>query len=651
MLQNVRKFWIEGVLENSLYVTTLLELGLKQTSGKVENPWETLLRKPGLEDEILPIGTRILDVFERLNGKFLILGDPGSGKTTSLLELARDLLVHAETDDAHPIPVVFNLSSWSEERKPLTDWLIDELSGKYLVPKKVASEWLETDVLLLLDGLDEVALQYRDNCVQAINTYREEHGFADIVVCSRTADYEALANRFKLNGAIVIQPLDDTQIDQYLTRLGPELSTVRTMVQEDEALIELSRSPLMLSILVLAYRGVSPKDLPTYDTPEAQRKHLFDVYVQRMFERRGRETLYTQQQTTHYLNWLARSMLQHSQSVFQIEKMQPIWLSESQHRWFGSVLRLIHWPFTAIINGIPFLLAGPAMGISGWIFGLSVGVAGFILAWTALTGSYWKRNVNMMLIGSAYGLAWGVSIGSAYGLSRGFYTTLVVTIIYSLGNMLSITIRRQMDGEQNHIAVVEKLRFSTTKITPWAGTAGLVMGFVNIFGFQVTLGSDTVNLSQFTLGCASSCVIFSISFLVLSGLTADEVAIRTQPNEGIRRSLANANLFAIATFIAISLLGILGISWVTSLEKGLAVGLAAGVSTSYGFWFIFGGYSVLQHLTLRFVLTRSGLVPWNYAQFLDSAASCILLRKVGGGYIFIPSVPQWMKQLDSPSLE
>ncbi len=28
-------------------------------------------------------------------------------------------------------------------------------------------------------------------------------------------------------------------------------------------------------------------------------------------------------------------------------------------------------------------------------------------------------------------------------------------------------------------------------------------------------------------------------------------------------------------------------------------------------------------------------MPWNYARFLDYAAERILLRKVGGGYIFI----------------
>jgi predicted NACHT family NTPase len=97
------------------------------------------------------------EVFERLNGKLLILGEPGSGKTTTLLELARDLLARAGADEAHPIPVIFNLSSWSENHKPLGDWLVDELSSKYQVPRKVAEQWIAEDaLLLLLDGLGAV---------------------------------------------------------------------------------------------------------------------------------------------------------------------------------------------------------------------------------------------------------------------------------------------------------------------------------------------------------------------------------------------------------------------------------------------------------------------------------------------------------------
>jgi hypothetical protein len=43
----------------------------------------------------------------------------------------------------------------------------------------------------------------------------------------------------------------------------------------------------------------------------------------------------------------------------------------------------------------------------------------------------------------------------------------------------------------------------------------------------------------------------------------------------------------------------------------------------------------VQHFVLRCLLWCAGCIPFNYARFLDYAAERILLRKVGGGYIFI----------------
>ena len=60
-----------------------------------------------------------------------------------------------------------------------------------------------------------------------------------------------------------------------------------------------------------------------------------------------------------------------------------------------------------------------------------------------------------------------------------------------------------------------------------------------------------------------------------------------------------------------------------------------------GFWFglMFGltgggGLAIIRHVFLRLILYRSSDIPWNYARFLDYAASIGILRKVGGGYIF-----------------
>ena len=49
----------------------------------------------------------------------------------------------------------------------------------------------------------------------------------------------------------------------------------------------------------------------------------------------------------------------------------------------------------------------------------------------------------------------------------------------------------------------------------------------------------------------------------------------------------------------------------------------------------YGGLDLLRHFTLRIVLQRTEQWPARLVPFLDYAAGLNLLRKVGGGYLFV----------------
>src|SRR5215467_4279639 len=119
LLQRVRSFWITGVLEQSLYSEALLTLGFQVQPDAIANPWSLIIQESEHVSTPLPAGTRITEVYDEAGGELLILGEPGAGKTTVLLELARELLNRAEQEQTHPMPVVFNLSSWRRKRHPL----------------------------------------------------------------------------------------------------------------------------------------------------------------------------------------------------------------------------------------------------------------------------------------------------------------------------------------------------------------------------------------------------------------------------------------------------------------------------------------------------------------------------------------------------
>ena len=119
----------------------------------------------------------------------LILGEPEVGKSTLLLELARGLLTRAGQDTTQPVPVLVNLSSWALNKPPLplTTWLEEQVQSKCGIQRHLTRGWIEqNELLLLLDGLDEMEQDARPTCVAFIDAYQEqaEH-IVRLVVCSR----------------------------------------------------------------------------------------------------------------------------------------------------------------------------------------------------------------------------------------------------------------------------------------------------------------------------------------------------------------------------------------------------------------------------------------------------------------------------------
>ena len=374
MLRLVNGIWVNGVLNKSLHNAVLIELGLEERKDAVDHPdrpWDMVLQTTDKPNRVLPAGTRIVEVFDDVGQALLILGKPGSGKTTTLLQLARQTIGRAEENPTQPIPVVFNLSSWINPAQSIADWLVDELNTKYNIARKIAQPWVENDqLLLLLDGLDEVAEQKRDACVGAINKFRREH-LVQIVICSRTAEYESLATSLKLNSAICIQPLKKKQISDYLDKFGGGLTALRNMLQGDKPQQELSRSPLMLNIMTLSYQGASAEELGQLDTIESRREHLFNKYIDRMFKRlaRAKSKIYPRAKTIKWLSWLAEKMSQHEQSVFLIERMQPTWLPQAQQRQYTIAAVLVSGLIFGVILGpILGLMGGPILGLIGGLF-------------------------------------------------------------------------------------------------------------------------------------------------------------------------------------------------------------------------------------------------------------------------------------------
>ena len=312
MIDSVYNYWIEGVLEDRLSGYALLDLHLHLEPDFVSGDDND----DGYTQEIADSAENILHIFQSYNGKLLILGDAGVGKSTLVLTLTRELLYQANEDDNHPIPVIFNLSSWSGN-VGMGDWIQHELNEKYQVPASIAERWIENDsLLLILDGLDEVSDTHRQNCMDAINQWRDEHSFVDVIVSCRTVDYMTLSGQLNLNGATVIQPLSDEQVIDYLTSIGTGTAGMQSMLQQYPEMRELSHSPLMLGVMLTAYQDVTMEKIPDMESLTQRQNYLFDRYVELVWQRRAAEKQFSLDEIRSGFSNLASKMYQRSQSMF-----------------------------------------------------------------------------------------------------------------------------------------------------------------------------------------------------------------------------------------------------------------------------------------------------------------------------------------------
>jgi hypothetical protein len=694
LLTKVKQFWIDGVLNQSVHGAALIELGKTTLPAvAIEHPWASVLELPDQTARDLPPDRGVLSVFEAAGRSLLIASEPGSGKTTTLLELGRELIVRAERDPAQPIPVVFNLSTWAEKRPAVLDWLAAELASKYSVPKRLGQGWLEGNRLtLLLDGLDEVKADYRADCVDAINGFVRDTGVPGLAVCSRLNEYTDLPVRLRLQGAIRLLPLTADQVDAALDRVGPALSGLRTALRQDAGLQALAQSPLMVSVMSLAYmdRGGDLLHENAGEPLEARRARIFETYIERMFERRGRSARpFAKERTRHWLGWLARQMELHGQSIFLFERLQPSWLESRGQLWTYAILSRL----------LPALALGVAEGTFYWFY-IGVTFGGYRAGKRLYFG-------EALSVGVGVGLLFGIGAGiiDALRMRRGkpaaggsaeresiwrttgrvamhwfnFVVALMLTgadparAAFGLIWSLLFGLRGRGRNLTNDIHTVEALGWS------WKGAGkgvlrGMGLGLsLTVMGVLLTmLGvqfwaplDQTIRLDGWMIWAVRLVAwmpVFGLVGLAVGGLTGRALPTTATPNQGIRLSIRNAFFggavlatcagLAIAATVVLMVLilmpevlsavaknvGVPPRGWIALIAlsaAALLVGAWVGLYFALFGWLIYGGMDAVEHGVLRYLLRRSGGAPRRYARFLDYAAELVFVRKVGGGYLFI----------------
>lgn len=617
LLKRVRTIWIEGMLEQSLQHAVWIDLHLQKQPDALDNPWRLMVQELDREPHPLPPGTSIIQVFDEADEDLLILGDPGAGKTTLLLYLARTLLDRAERDEHRRMPVIFHLSSWARQRLPFDQWLLEELVTRYHVPRKIGLAWLDSNQIFpLLDGLDEVIEPARPACLQAITTFTQRASDTiPMIICCRTEEYRALSVQIPLHYAVMLLPFSDDQIEMYLSSVSGSLDALRQVLREDRDLLELARRPLLLSIFTQAYQREDSLAFLADTTRDEYPRALFRQYVNHMLKRRAQLQQGTAEQARCWLSYFATQLYQQQQTLFAVEELQPSWLPERYRSWYRRGMILAY--------GLAFgLLGGP-------IFCLTFG-----LDYTLIHPAF-----ATLLFDALFGLILG-SVG-------GFTGGLIFGLVFRQHHMI----------QPAEVAVWSWPSASKgLAVGALGGLAfGLIGGLVGWFVAGVPGG--------IIVGCIVECVIALVGGLV-GGLSPTQMPdrISLSPNEGIWRS-GRRGLIAVLLFILIVgftsglLVNLLGASLdmlVDGLILGLIFGALGGLVLGLAFNRVGGRTGIaafLQHFVLRLFLWRLGLLPWHLVAFLDEATERLLLRRVGGSYMFVHRLLRDMLATQRPSTE
>lgn len=604
LLGHVENAWIKGVLDASLYGAAMLDLGIKETPEAIINKYPWTLKKEST-DETLPAGTSMLEIFDSIGmgRSLLILGAPGSGKTTMLLELARGLIARAREDITQPIPMVFNLASWTE-KLTLTDWLAQELNNLYSVPRKTAPDWVKGNkLLLLLDGLDEVRQESRAKCVEAINVFRKQHGLTSLAVCSRSQDYADLNAKLSFEGAIEVQPLTQEKIAEFFNRFGDEMAGIKQALEKDSALREMAETPLFLSIMIMAYWDKKNAEIFVFQDQKVQRIHLLNAYIRSMFDHKSTDKInYSKNDTKKWLSRLASYMVEENSIPFLIENIQPNWI-DRKHSFIYRGLSIlfgiaIYTPVSGIVFActalfliiltrsyltqiiLPFLNAGMFFGFVGGFF------------WGWMSGS--RKKIEMIDV-----LIWDFR-GAAKTALINFIVMFVSVIIMLVVSILFL---------DNTIQNVQE---------NWRSI--LVLIILTWFAFvYFTLPFDALSVKHIKKPTKSG---------ELLSLTIKN-SLKVIPYYSIVYGLIFTPIFWLGSTILDPH------KWASMIPEwfgsGLLFGQIIGIFSSWKF----GGNSVIKHFALRTYLKINNLLPWRLVPFLDHCVDLIFLRRVGGGYIFV----------------
>ncbi|MFD9062898.1 NACHT domain-containing protein [Kitasatospora purpeofusca] len=295
---------------------------------RVSHPRASALSIVGNRDVELFDENSILVAHKRAFGHLLVLGEAGSGKTHLIHQVMNQMLAEASSDTDEPIPFYLSLSRWDGDSDSMWDWCVSEIAATYSVGRSFLEGWRERGgMALLLDGLDDLRLKDRRQCVSEINSMLSDWVGMPVIVACRTREYGEIGKRLRLRGSLEIDPISSKGVLDIIQALGSGHAGLMKAVVVDRSLRSLLQSPLFLALAISTYEGSDHEEVPK---GKNARESLIERYLEISRSRSGLSRSDFGRDT--WLPYIAASMRSRREIDFQPDRAPVLFLPQSLKR-------------------------------------------------------------------------------------------------------------------------------------------------------------------------------------------------------------------------------------------------------------------------------------------------------------------------------